>query len=166
MDIANTVYALTVGIINFISEHEDKNSLKEQIANVAIQIQGVIAPLLLKNIQSEPLRRVLEGLRRVLATVEEHLRSWQESRARRLQALVYPWAVTAELRDDKGQLMDQYIMLMGAMQVVDHIRGYNMLPSVVEPDPSQNPSQGVGVEAHEVVKFWRSHIGDDVGVLP
>ena len=160
MDVASTVYSLTVGIAQFIAEHGDKDAMKEQISTIAIQIQSIITPLRLRDMPSAPLRNVLEALQTVLKNVEEHLRSWDESRSRRLLALVNPWAVTTELKEDREQMMHQYIMLMGAMQVVDYIRGYTVNPPVVSAGPSF--SHGIEIERNEVLKFWRRHIGNDV----
>ena len=164
MDIASTVYTLTVGIIQFVAEHGDKDALKEQISTIAIQIQSIITPLRLRDIPSAPLRNVLEALQTVLRNVEEHLRSWNESRSRRLLALVNPWAVTAELKEDREQMMHQYIMLMGAMQVVEFIRGYTVNLPLVGPGIGGAPSRGIEIESNEVLKFWRRHIGNDVSI--
>jgi len=165
MDVASTVYSLTVGIIQFVAEHGDKDAMKEQISTIAIQIQSIITPLRLRDIPSAPLRNALETLQAVLRNVEEHLRSWKESRSRRLLAMVNPWAVTAELKEDREQMMHQYIMLMGAMQVVDYIRGYTVNPPVVAPVRiSASPSRGIEIESNEVLKFWRRHIGNDVSI--
>jgi len=159
MDVVSTVYSLTVGIVQFVAEHGDKDVMKEQISTIAFQIQTVISPLRLRYMPSI-LRKVLEALHTVLRNVEEHLRSWNESRSRRLLALVNPWAVTTELKEDREQMMHQYIMLMGAMQVVDYIRGYTVNPPVVSAGPSF--SHGIEIERNEVLKFWRRHIGNDV----
>ncbi|KAF8891496.1 hypothetical protein CPB84DRAFT_1748933 [Gymnopilus junonius] len=79
MDIASTVYSLTVGIVNFISEHEDKDALHDQISSIVVQIQSVVAPLMLHDIADEPLKQVLQSLQHVLSTVDGHLRSWRRA---------------------------------------------------------------------------------------
>ncbi|KDR83207.1 hypothetical protein GALMADRAFT_134695 [Galerina marginata CBS 339.88] len=168
MDLASTVFNLAVGIVNFISEHEDKESLQEQISDIVVQIQNVIAPLLLRELTDEPLKQVLQSLLNVLSNVDSHLRSWKESRSRRMIALVNPWAVTQEVKEDRVQLMHQYILLMGAMQVVDHVKGYNLYPSEAkEPPPSPGSSKQGKAKAKvdEVLEFWNSYIGSDLEVV-
>ncbi|PPR00555.1 hypothetical protein CVT26_009884 [Gymnopilus dilepis] len=171
MDIATTVFQLTVGIVNFISEHEDKDALRGQISSIALQIQNVVAPLLLRDITDEPLRQVLHSLQHTLSTVDCHIRSWKESRSKRMYAAVNPWAVSSELREDREQLMQQYIMLMGAMQVVDHVKGYRLLlPDGADPPTSAKPSEEqtslhtTGSKEVEMLQFWRSRIGQEVEV--
>lgn len=69
--------------------------------------------------------------------------------------------------------MHQYIMLMGAMQVVQHVRGYNMLSSSAaggsgsskiggrRPHPA-GASNSTG--GNEVVTFWHRDVGSDVSL--
>lgn len=174
MDIASTVYTITAGIVKFVAEHGDRESLQEQISDIVLQIQNVIRPLLIRDVADIPLRQTLHGLRNALSNVDSHLRSWKESRSRRMLALVNPWAVTQEIREDRLQLMHQYILLMGAMQVVDHIivRGYNYLPPAPQPNapsmpqPTHVPHPNLNVpKEEEVLRFWHSRIGGDVSCL-
>ncbi|KAF8878981.1 hypothetical protein CPB84DRAFT_1852217 [Gymnopilus junonius] len=176
MDIASTIYKFTMGIVNFISEHEDKDALHDQISNIVVQIQSIVAPLMLRDITDEPLKQVLQSLQHVLSTVDGHLQSWKENRTRRVFAVVNPWAVTSEIREDRVQLMHQYIMLMGAMQVIDHVKGYNLLlPDGADPRPMTNASKEVETQARPALKevsgeddgvsqFWHSCVGSNLEV--
>ncbi|KAF8162804.1 hypothetical protein B0H34DRAFT_295065 [Crassisporium funariophilum] len=167
MDIASAVYNLTIGIINFIAEHDDKDTATQRISNVVVQIQNIISPLLSREITNDSLRQCLQGLQDVLRDTHEHMRSWKESRTRRLLALINPWAVTQELRDDQALLMNQYIMLMGAMQVVEHVKGYNLICASESVNPTTDGEDTM--EARVVLKqesdvdaFWRQYIGKEV----
>ena len=79
-------------------------------------------------------------------------------------ALINPWAVTQQLKDDRDQIMAYYTLLMGAMQVVDHIEGYNMItpPHKVNSPSFQGKQKRVGVSDSEVLNFWESCIGKEV----
>ena len=151
--IAKAVYGLAVGITNFIAEHEDKDAVNQEISRIATLIQKIIHPLLSRKITNLPLQECLQGLQSVLSNTHEHMKMWKEKRSRRMLALFNPWAVTQQLKDDRDQLMAHYTLLMGAMQVVDHIEGYNMItppPKVVCPNENQ------------VLDFWEKCIGKEV----
>lgn len=169
MDVANTAFSITVtgSIVKFISEHSHKGLLQEQIANIVIQIQNLIKPLL-HDFQDETLHHVLRSLNTVLVNVDSHLRSWAESRTQRVIALVKPWAMTQEIGEDRQQLMDHYQLLTGAMQTYDFIRGYNLLlsgnnsPSHVQPSRTVNPRGSAVPHEDEVLRFCHRRIGGDV----
>ncbi|KAH9480852.1 hypothetical protein JR316_0007454 [Psilocybe cubensis] len=173
MDIASTVYTITSGIIDFVAEHGAKDSLQEQISDIVLQIRNVVGPLIIRDVDNIPLQQTLQGMQNVLSNVDSHLRSWKESRSRRMLALVNPWAVTQEIKEDRVQLMHQYILLMGAMQVVNHIfvRGYNYLPpppqSAAPLTPQSLRIQQLHLPAaeEEVLQFWHSRIGGDFEVV-
>ena len=82
-------------------------------------------------------------------------------------ALINPWAVTQQLKDDRDQLMAHYTLLMGAIQVVDHIEGYNMITPPHKAN-STLPFQGKEkrIEVSEVLDFWEKRIGKEVSKLP
>lgn len=170
MDIASSVYTIAVGIVNFIAEQEDKDSLQVQISDTVVQIQNVIRKLLLRDVPDLPLRQTLQTLQNLLSNVDSHLRSWKESRGRRMIALVNPWAVTQEIKEDRVQLMNQYNLLIGAMYMVDHItiNGYNMLQPAAQPNTSTSSQASSSSHPNlpkkdEALEFWHSLIGDDVG---
>ena len=158
--IVNAVYSLAVGITNFIAEHEDKDAVNQDISSIATVIQNIIHPLLSRKVTNLPLQQCLQGLQNVLANTHEHMKMWKEKRSRRMLALVNPWAVTQQLKDDRDQLMAHYTLLMGAIQVVDHIEGYNMITP-----PQSYPSFKGGkrrVDVSEVLEFWNKCIGKEV----
>ena len=163
--IANAVYSLAVGITHFIAEHKDKDAVNQEISNIATLIQNIIHPLLSRNITNLPLQQCLQGLQSVLSNTHEHMEMWKERRSRRMLALVNPWAVTQQLKDDRDQLMAHYTLLMGAMQVVDHIEGYNMItPPHKVVCPNCPPSQGKKkrIRTSEALDFWEKCIGKEV----
>lgn len=171
MDVASTAFSITVNIVKFLSEHGDKDVLQEQITDIVIQIQNVIKPLLLHDFRDEALRHVLRSLNTVLVSVDNHMRAWTESRRRRMIALVNPWAVTGEIKEDRQQLMNQYQLLTGAMQTYDFIRGYNLLPSGNNPATHAHPSTSVdsqnlasAAQDDEASMFWHARIGGDVSL--
>ena len=161
--IANAVYGLAVGITNFIAEHEDKDAVNQEISSIATLIQTIIHPLLSRKIKNLPLQQCLQGLQSVLSNTHEHMKMWKERRSRRMLALINPWAVTQQLKEDRDQLMAHYTLVMGAMQVFDHIKGYNMItPSskVDRPNPSQGKKKKM--KESEVLDFWEKCIGKEV----
>ena len=167
--IASTVYGLAVGITQFIAEHEDKDAINQEISSITTLIQNIIQPLLSGKTTNLPLQQCLEGLQSVLSNTHEHMKMWKERRSRRILAFINPGAVTQQLKDDRDQLMIHYTLLMGAMQIVDHIEGYNMItppPKVVFPNrpPSQEEKKEVkGKGSHsEVLDFWEKCIGKEV----
>ena len=165
--IAKAVYGLAVGIINFIAEHEDKDAINQEISSIATLIQSIIHPLLSRRITNLSLQQCLQNLQTVLSNTHEHMKMWKESRSRRMLALINPSAVTQQLKDDRDQLMAHYILLMGAMQVVDHIKGYNMITpphNVVCPNcpPSQEEKKKAKGKGSEVLDFWEKCIGKEV----
>ncbi|PPQ88416.1 hypothetical protein CVT25_011218 [Psilocybe cyanescens] len=172
MDIASSVYTISVGIVNFIAEQEDKDSLQVQISDTVVQIQNVIRKLLLRDVPDLPLRQTLQTLQNLLSNVDSHLRSWKESRGRRMIALVNPWAVTQEIKEDRVQLMNQYNLLIGAMYMVDHItiNGYNMLQPAAQPNTSTSSQASSSSHPNlpkkdEALEFWHSLIGDDLEIV-
>lgn len=162
--VAHTVYNLAVGITNFIAEHDDKDAGREQISNIVVLIQNVIHPLLSHKITNTPLEKCLEGLQSVLTKTHQHMKMWKESRSHRLLAFINPSAVIQQLKEDREQLMDQYIMLMGAMQVIEHIKGYDPItPPTVHPSTvPKGKTKKVEGQASEVLDFWEKCIGSEV----
>ncbi|KAF9564204.1 hypothetical protein CPC08DRAFT_273120 [Agrocybe pediades] len=164
MDVASTVYSLATGIVNFISEHQSKVDLEKQIANVVVQIQIAISPLLLRKSSSEGINHCLKSLQNVLGSVDKHLREWKDSRRRQLFALVHPWTYTQVLKDDRDELMRQNVLLTGAMHVVDHLKAYSVLLSPKHQPPKlqrlekQNPRE-------EVAQFWQLKIGGEMQIV-
>ena len=147
MDVASTVYALavaiyklSVGIVNFAGQHQEKGPLITNISDIASQIQVIIAPLLLPNdVAYDSVKRVLQALHKALAQTDRHLRAWKERRTLRFVAFVNPSAVTSELREDREQLVHECLLLMVAMQVGDHMRQYQLLLPSADKDASTLP---------------------------
>jgi len=164
LSIVQAVYGLAVGITRFIVEHDDKDTVNQQISSIATQIQHIIRPLFSRKLTNLPLKQCLQGLQNVLSDTHEHMKTWKESKSRRMLALINPWAVTQQLRDDREQLMAHYIMLMGAMQIVDHVKGYNLItpPPKVVRSPSQQGGSKLKWKANEVLDFWEMCIGKEV----
>lgn len=164
LSIAHAVYGLAVGITNFIAEHDDKDAVHQQISIIVTQIQNIIHPLKSRKLINLPLEQCLQGLQSVLSSIDEHMKAWKESRSRRILALFNPWAVTQQLKDDREQLMAHYILLMGAIQIVDHIKGYNLItpPPKVDHSPSQEEKRMVKGKGSEVLDFWEKCIGEEV----
>ena len=147
MDIASTVYAfavaiykLSVGIVTFVGQHQDKGPLITNISDIARQIQSIIAPLLRPNhVTYNSVKRVLQALQKALARTDRHLRAWKERPTLRFVAFVNPSAVTSELREDREQLVHQCLLLMVAMQVGDHMRQCRLFLPSADDDTSTLP---------------------------
>ena len=147
MDIAFTVHALavaiyklSVGIVNFVGQHQDKGPLITNISDIARQIQTIIAPLLRPNhVTYDSVKLVLQALQKALARTDRHLRDWKERPTLRFVAFVNPSAVTSELREDREQLVHQCLLLLVAMQVGDHMRQYRLLLPTADDDTSTLP---------------------------
>ena len=160
--IANAVYSLAVGITNFIAEHKDKDAVNQEISTITTLIQNIIHPLLTRIITNFPLQQCLQGLQSVLSNTHEHMKMWKERRSRRVLALINPWAVTQQLKDDRDQLMAYYTLLMGAMQVVDHIEGHTPPHKVASPNCPPLQGEKGRVRVSEVLEFWEKRIGKEV----
>ena len=163
--IAKAVYSLAVGITQFIAEHEEKDAINQEISSITTLIQNIIHPLLSRKITNLPLQQCLQGLQGALSNTHEHMKMWKETKFHRMLALINPGAVTQQLKDDRDLLMAHYTLLMGAMQIVDHIEGYNMItpPSkVVCPNPSQGGKKKIKGKGSEVLDFWEKCIGEEV----
>ncbi|KAF8808530.1 hypothetical protein BYT27DRAFT_7137322 [Phlegmacium glaucopus] len=162
--IARTVYNLAVEIItNSIAEQDDQDTVHQQILSIVTQIQTIIHPLLSRKITNVPLQQCLHGLQSVLSNTYEHMKAGKESRPRRMLALINPWTVTQQLKDNREQLMALYTLLMGAMQIVDHVKGYNLItpPPNVDRSPSQEGRKRT--KGSEVLDFWEKCIGKEFG---
>ncbi|KIM41136.1 hypothetical protein M413DRAFT_159868 [Hebeloma cylindrosporum] len=147
MDVASTIYALavavyklSVGIVNFVGQHQEKGPLITNISDIANQIQSIISPLLLPNhVTYDSVKQVLQALQKALARTDKHLRAWEERPSLRFVAFVNPSAVTSQLREDREQLVHQCLLLLVAMQVGDHMRQYRLLLPTAEDDTSTLP---------------------------
>ena len=158
--IAQTVYGLAVAITSFIAEHDDKDAVNKQISDIVVQIQNIIHPLLSRRITNTPLQQCLQGLQIELTNTHEHMKMWKERRSRRLLALINPWAVTQQLKDDQKQLMDRYHLLIGAMQVFHHLKENSLVAPPSKVDISQKDT--VKRNRIEVLDFWERCIGHEV----
>jgi len=134
MDVASTyalsvaIYKLSIGIVNFVLQHQEKGPLITNISDIACQIQFIIAPLFFPNhVTYNSVKQILQVLQNALARTHHHLHAWEESRTLRFVAFVNPSAVTSELREDREQLVHQCLLLMVAMQVGDHMRQCQLL---------------------------------------
>ena len=147
MDGASTVYALSVaiyklsvGIVHFVGQHQEKGPLITNISDIAHQIQTIIAPLLLPNhVTYDSVKQVLQALQKALSRTDRHLRAWKERPTLRFVAFVNPSAVTSELREDRERLVHQCLLLLVAMQVGDHMRQYRLLLPTSDDDTSTLP---------------------------
>ena len=138
--LATTIYRLSVGIVNFVGQHQEQGALITNISNIARQIQGIIAPLLRPDhVTYDSVKQVLQALQKTLTRADRHLRAWKKHPTQRLIAFVNPSAMTSELREDREQLVHQCILLSVAMQVGDHMRQYRLLLPSAEDDTSTLP---------------------------
>jgi len=128
--LATTIYKLSVGIVNFAGQHQEKGPLISNISNIVRQIQSIISPLRHPDyVTSDSVKQVLQAVQKALARTDRHLRAWKHP-THRLIAFINPSAVISELREDREQLVHQCILLSVAMQVGDHMRQYRLfLPS-------------------------------------
>ena len=159
--LAHTVYTLAVGITNFIAEHDDKDAVTEEISSIVTQIQNITDPLSSRKTTNLPLEQCLQNLEKVLSNTHERMRLWKESRFHRLLAFINPSMVTQQLKDSLGQLMNQYTLLMGALLIVDHVKGYNLITPVTPPPPAVKKKTVKG-KSNDVLDFWEKCIGKEV----
>ncbi|KAH9480866.1 hypothetical protein JR316_0007468 [Psilocybe cubensis] len=175
MDVASIVYSLTIGIVSFISEHDDHKSLTKDINKSVLLVQKNIKPLFAhpKSLEeNESLNESLHALQDVLLNIYYHLRLWKESKSHRALAHLYPWKPTQQLQDDRQMLVEKYLLLMGATQFVDRLQGFHVISraptmdSIVIPPPSLPQSVPFKIEPKddpenlEVTKFWYHCVGD------
>ncbi|KAF8965890.1 hypothetical protein BDZ97DRAFT_738998 [Flammula alnicola] len=175
MDVASTVYNLTVGILAYIGQLGEMRDVTNEIASTLQLMQTNMTPLFsdpetLEANQS--LVNNLHSIQEILCDINYHLRLWTESRSHRFLRWVQPLTATQQLKGDRDRLMVRYIMLTGALQIVDHVHGYNVIPSV--PHTPQRalsidtPIQSlpftieptVSTANPEVVDFWDKCYGD------
>ncbi|PPQ70374.1 hypothetical protein CVT25_000085 [Psilocybe cyanescens] len=129
MSSIDTVHKLALSIMDLVAEYEERNSLIVHIFNICFQIQTAIAPFvghqfLTFNHNTE---HCLYSLAPVLESTHTHLEMWIARREHSLVSVFNPWFLAHQLKENKRQLLQQYITLMTALQVVDRIRGYNFV---------------------------------------
>jgi len=174
MDIVSAAFTLTIGILHLMAEQDSKHIVMKQLAGTVQQIQDNIAPLLSNPqvlAQNQPLNRSLRALLVALSDTNFHLRLWTETRSHRFIASIHPGSATEQLKDDNGHLMNQYLMLIGAVQFVDHIHGYNVISSNVISSNRRNTTQPPSIvnylspskaATEEVKSFWNRYVGSEV----
>jgi len=125
--LATTIYKLSVGIINFAGQHQEKGPLISNISNIVRQIQCIISPLRHPDhVTYDSVKEVLQTLHKALLRTDRHLRDWKHP-TQRLFAFINPSAVISELREDREQLVHQCVLLSVALQVGDHMRQCRLL---------------------------------------
>ncbi|PPR05533.1 hypothetical protein CVT24_003276 [Panaeolus cyanescens] len=125
MDVVSSVYTLTVGIVQFIAEHETKDNTISQIWNTTVTIQQIIKPLLNQKLADKALQLTIQGLQVTLRDINDHLVAWEHP-AKKMYSVVNPWALNQELKGDLDQLMRQYLLLVGALQAFHYTRSYTV----------------------------------------
>ena len=176
MDIASAVFTLTVAIIRFVAEQNSNHvhAIVKQLGGTVQQIQDNIAPLLSNPqvlAQNQLLNRTLQALLVALNDTNFHLRLWTETRSHRFIASIHPGSATEQLKGDNEHLMNQYLMLIGAVQVVDRIHGYNVISSNAISSNRRNTTQPPSIvnylspsnaATEEVKRFWGQYVGSEV----
>jgi len=172
------VYNLTESILDFIV---DINYLKSvtvlHIFNVVLQIQNVIAPLLPRQHITSYLLQCLLDTEAALLAVRRNLNEWNDGRSKPLRAVITGRSTTKELKEDRDYLITKHSALQGAVQLVTHVHGYN----IVTPTSSiRNHMENKSVQSlkmkmkmtdtdqasiFEADQYWRSHFGDEVRFL-
>jgi len=138
--LAVAIYKVTVGIVNFVGQHQEKGPLITNISDIAREIQTIIAPLLLPNhVTYNSVKQALQMLQQALARTDQHLCAWKERPTLRFVAFVNPSAVITALREDREQLVHQCIFLQVAMQAGDHMRQFRLLLPTANNDTSTLP---------------------------
>ncbi|KAH9480862.1 hypothetical protein JR316_0007464 [Psilocybe cubensis] len=120
---------IALSIMDIVAGYEGRNSLVIHIFNICLQIQTAIVPLLGR--QSVDLNhnahQCLCALIPTLESTRKHLEMWIVRRTHSLVSGFNPWLLAHRLKEDKKHLLQHYITLMTALQVVDRIRGYNFV---------------------------------------
>ena len=108
------------------SKYDLSSALVNEVSSIAtLLIQNIIHPLFSRKITNLPLQQCPQGLQSALSNTHEHMKMWQERRSRRMLGTHQPagsWKTIGI-----NQLMAHYTLLMVAMQVVNHIKGYNLI---------------------------------------
>lgn len=177
MDSVRKVYTLTEAIIDFILERKHLKSITVlQIYNVVTKIQNTVAPLLPGHDVAPYLLRCLADTESVLLSAWQNLGTWNDGRSRRLRTLITGHSGTGKLKEDRDRLVSRQDALLGAVQIVTDVKGYNIVvPSSATRYRAENKStlslkmrmkmpedQSSVFEADH---FWKCYVGDEVGGL-
>ncbi|CAA7270689.1 unnamed protein product [Cyclocybe aegerita] len=127
MDIASGVYTLTLGIMNYVSEQEDRHTIAARIRAIVGRISSIITPLTTRRTIDPIVQDCLQDLVRLLEDTQAHLRRWTETRSSRVVGVVNPWLVTHQLREDREELMQGYALLVGAINLDNSMNGYRFV---------------------------------------
>ncbi|KAF9525871.1 hypothetical protein CPB83DRAFT_858767 [Crepidotus variabilis] len=174
MTTVENVYALTETILEFISENNFlKNVAVLQIFNVVMQFQNLMTPLLTRRSIPPYLSRCLNETQIALASAQRSLHESPEGRSSRLRGLLVQRSKSRNLKDDRELLVSQHVALLSAVQVVSHVKGFNIITPVASikrqvesksvqslkmKSKMQDSDLASLFEAHQ---FWRCYIGSE-----
>ena len=173
MEIASAVFTLTVAIIRFVAEQDSNYTIVKQLGGTVQQIQDNITPLL-SNPQilsrNQVLIHNLQALSVALNDTKFHLHLWTETRSHRFFTCIYPWSEAEQLKNDNERLMNQYLMLMGAIQFANFYHGHNVISSAgssnwrgcAQPPSIVHYFSPSRAAAENVKRFWNHYVGSEV----
>ncbi len=176
MDSVRKVYTLTEAIIEFILDSKYlKSVLVLQIFNTITKIQNIITPLLPGHHTTLYLLQCLVDTEAVLLSTWENLSVWNDGRSKPLRALITGRSGAGKLKDDRDHLITRQATLLGAVQIVTQVKGYNIVTptsasrfrvenkSTLSLKMKMKMSDDDQSSVFKADHFWRCYIGDEVG---
>ena len=173
LTLVEKVYNLTESILDFIVDiNYLKNVTVLHIFNVVLQIQNVVAPLLARQHITSYLLQCLLDTEAALLAVRRDLNGWNDGRSKPLRAVITGRSTTKELKDDKDYLITTHSALQGAVQLVTHVQGYNIVTptSSIRSHMENKSVQSLKMKMKmtdtdqasifEADQYWRSHFGE------
>jgi hypothetical protein len=174
MDSVRKVYTLTEAIVKFILDSKYlKSVLVLQIFNTITKIQNLITPLLPGHHITPYLLQCLVDTEAVLLSTWENLSLWNDGRSKPLRALITGRSGAGKLKDDRDHLITRQATLLGAVQIVSQVKGYNVVTSTSASRAENKSMLSLKMKmkmsdddqssVFEADHFWRCYIGVEVG---
>ena len=176
MDSVRKVYTLTEAIAEFILDSKYlKSVLVLQIFNTITKIQNIITPILPSHHITPYLLQCLVDTEAVLLSTWENLSLWNAGRSKPLRALITGRSGAGKLKNDRDHLITRQASLLGAVQIVSQVKGYNVVTStsatrfraenksMLSLKMKMKMSDDDQSSIFEADHFWRCYIGVEVG---
>ena len=170
LSIVMAVYTLATGIGSWLQECAEHERTVKEISETISQIQNILLPL--KTIRID--KPVLDSVRSMgdtLKRTKEHLLVWQYKRTHRISSLLVPSTALGQLKRDAQQLNQQLVLLLTSLAIVQYNRSQRSSSpsseseseSIVVAGGNRSPVTALDwVENRDVIKFWRSYVGEKV----
>ena len=170
LSIVMAVYTLAKGIGSWLQECAEHEKTVKEISETISQIQNILLPL--KTIRiDKPVLDSVRSIGDVLKRMKDHLLVWQYKRTHRISSLLVPSTAPGQLKRDAQQLNQQLVLLLTSLAIVQYNRSQissspsseSESESSVVARANRRPATALDwVENRDVVKFWRSYVGEKV----